>query len=187
MAKDFFGEEEVNNDMVLDDDNLFVLNDEDGNEIKFEFLDLIELENENYVVFEYKIKNNADNQFSVGLSYRDNSTDSAGNVVDESKADKNVIVGYHAQTTSLDANADYSFNTVYDATNTGNEWATGWAALGNTEVDCGDCYANGISDNDETADVTESDTLYVYVIVMVDSLSQAASFSGNLNFSLIAA
>ncbi len=58
MSKDFFGEEDNfdNNDMILDEDNLFVLNDEDGNEIKFEFLDLIELENENYVVL-YPIEN----------------------------------------------------------------------------------------------------------------------------------
>ncbi len=58
MSKDFFGEEDKfdNNDMILDEDNLFVLNDEDGNEIKFEFLDLIELENENYVVL-YPIEN----------------------------------------------------------------------------------------------------------------------------------
>lgn len=56
MSKDFFGEEEFDNDMILDDDNLFILNDEDGNEIKFEFLDLIELENENYVVL-YPIEN----------------------------------------------------------------------------------------------------------------------------------
>ena len=47
MSKDFFGEEE---DLITDDDELFTLTDEDGNEIKFEFLDLIELENENYVV-----------------------------------------------------------------------------------------------------------------------------------------
>lgn len=59
MSKDFFGEEEVevnNNDMVLNEDDLFVLNDEDGNEIKFEFLDLIEYENENYVVL-YPVEN----------------------------------------------------------------------------------------------------------------------------------
>lgn len=58
MSKDFFGEEDKfdNNDMILDEDNLFVLNDEEGNEIKFEFLDLIELENENYVVL-YPIEN----------------------------------------------------------------------------------------------------------------------------------
>ncbi len=60
MSKDFFGEEEVDNkDLVLDDDNLFVLNDEDGNEIKFEFLDLIELENENYVVL-YPVENDSE-------------------------------------------------------------------------------------------------------------------------------
>lgn len=32
------------------DDNVIVLNDEDGNEVKFEFLDLIELDDEEYVV-----------------------------------------------------------------------------------------------------------------------------------------
>ena len=31
-------------------DNIVVLNDEDGNEVKFEFLDLIELDDEEYVV-----------------------------------------------------------------------------------------------------------------------------------------
>ena len=31
-------------------DNIVTLNDENGNEVKFEFLDLIELENEQYVV-----------------------------------------------------------------------------------------------------------------------------------------
>ena len=31
-------------------DNIIILNDEDGNEVKFEFLDLIELDNEEYVV-----------------------------------------------------------------------------------------------------------------------------------------
>ena len=44
MSKDFFGEEEE--DILNDDEELFTLTDEDGNEIKFEFLDLIELENE---------------------------------------------------------------------------------------------------------------------------------------------
>ena len=31
-------------------DNIVILNDEDGNEVKFEFLDLIDYENEQYVV-----------------------------------------------------------------------------------------------------------------------------------------
>lgn len=58
MSKDFFGEEEIeeNDAPLLDEDNLFILNDEDGNELKFEFLDLIELENENYVVL-YPLEN----------------------------------------------------------------------------------------------------------------------------------
>ena len=37
-----FNEEEL--------DNIITLNDEEGNEVKFEFLDLIELDNEEYVV-----------------------------------------------------------------------------------------------------------------------------------------
>ena len=52
MSKDYFGEENIENE----EDELFILNDEDGNEIKFEFLDLIELEDENYVVL-YPIEN----------------------------------------------------------------------------------------------------------------------------------
>lgn len=32
------------------DNNIIVLNDEDGKEVKFEFLDLVELNNEEYVV-----------------------------------------------------------------------------------------------------------------------------------------
>ena len=42
-----------NNDMEgLDEelDNIIILNDEDGNEVQFEFLDLIELDDEQYVV-----------------------------------------------------------------------------------------------------------------------------------------
>lgn len=44
-----------NNTMVSEEedeefDNTVILNDEDGNEIPFEFLDLIEYEGENYVV-----------------------------------------------------------------------------------------------------------------------------------------
>ena len=31
-------------------DNIVILNDEDGNEVKFEFLDLVQLEDEEYVV-----------------------------------------------------------------------------------------------------------------------------------------
>ncbi len=31
-------------------DNIVILNDEEGNEVKFEFLDLIELDNEEYVI-----------------------------------------------------------------------------------------------------------------------------------------
>lgn len=36
--------------MEEDLDNVIILNDEDGNEVKFEFLDLVELDDEEYVV-----------------------------------------------------------------------------------------------------------------------------------------
>ena len=35
------------------DDNIVVLNDEEGNEVQFEFLDLVELDDEEYVVFTF--------------------------------------------------------------------------------------------------------------------------------------
>ena len=58
MSKDFFGEEEEDK-ILTDEEELFTLTDEDGNEIKFEFLDFVELENENYVIL-YPIENNND-------------------------------------------------------------------------------------------------------------------------------
>lgn len=39
--------EDLNNEEL---DNIVILNDEDGNEVKFEFLDLVEYEDEQYVV-----------------------------------------------------------------------------------------------------------------------------------------
>lgn len=40
----------VDSEYIDDESNIVVLNDEDGNEIRFEFLDLIEYESEDYVV-----------------------------------------------------------------------------------------------------------------------------------------
>ena len=69
MSKDFFGEEE---DLITDDDELFTLTDEDGNEIKYEFLDLIEIEKENYVVL-YPVDN--DNEEVVILRVQETEGD----------------------------------------------------------------------------------------------------------------
>ena len=41
-------------------DNIIVLNDEQGNEVKFEFLDLVELEEEEYVVLLPIVENEED-------------------------------------------------------------------------------------------------------------------------------
>ena len=46
MKEDINNNEENN----LEDDNIVILNDENGEEVKFEFLDLIELDGEEYVV-----------------------------------------------------------------------------------------------------------------------------------------
>ena len=43
-------EENIQNENLNEEDNIVILNDEDGNEVKFEFLDLIELDDEEYVV-----------------------------------------------------------------------------------------------------------------------------------------
>ena len=43
-------DENENLEMDEELDNLIVLNDEEGKEVKFEFLDLIEYENEEYVI-----------------------------------------------------------------------------------------------------------------------------------------
>ena len=40
-------DENLNNEEI---DNIVILNDEDGNEVKFEFLDLVDYEDEQYVV-----------------------------------------------------------------------------------------------------------------------------------------
>lgn len=40
----------VDSEYIDDESNIVVLNDENGNEIRFEFLDLIEYESEEYVV-----------------------------------------------------------------------------------------------------------------------------------------
>ena len=42
IMEENFGGEEL--------DNIVILNDEEGNEVKFEFLDLVELDDEEYVV-----------------------------------------------------------------------------------------------------------------------------------------
>ncbi len=46
-------------------DNVIVLNDEDGNEVKFEFLDLVELDDEEYVVLLPIIENEAEEDGEV--------------------------------------------------------------------------------------------------------------------------
>ena len=46
-------------------DNIVILNDEDGNEVKFEFLDLVELDDEEYVVLLPGLEENEEDEGEV--------------------------------------------------------------------------------------------------------------------------
>ena len=43
-------ENNINNEEYNEDDSIVILKDEDGNDVKFEFLDLIEYNGDNYVI-----------------------------------------------------------------------------------------------------------------------------------------
>ena len=58
-------------------DNIIILNDENGNEVKFEFLDLVELDNEEYVVLlPYSAEGEEDEGEVVILKLEDTDEDS---------------------------------------------------------------------------------------------------------------
>lgn len=59
-------------------DNVIILNDEDGNEVRFEFLDLIEMDDEEYVVLlpEIDENQNEDSGEVVILKVEDTDNDS---------------------------------------------------------------------------------------------------------------
>ena len=57
-------------------DNVIVLNDEDGNEVKFEFLDLVELDEEEYVVLLPIVENEEDDGEVVILKLEDTEEES---------------------------------------------------------------------------------------------------------------
>ena len=46
-------------------DNIIILNDEDGNEVKFEFLDLIELDGEEYIVLLPTVEDDEDGEVVI--------------------------------------------------------------------------------------------------------------------------
>ena len=62
--------------MEEDLDNIIVLNDEDGNEVKFEFLDIIELDSEQYAIL-LPVEEDDENEGEVViLKVEDNGEDS---------------------------------------------------------------------------------------------------------------
>ena len=69
-------EPENNEGMDEELDNIIVLNDEEGNEVQFEFLDLIELDSEEYVVLlPVTIEGEEDEGEVVILQIEDKDTD----------------------------------------------------------------------------------------------------------------
>ena len=57
-------------------DNIVILNDEEGNEVKFEFLDLIELDDEEYVVLLPMVEDDEEEGEVVILKLEDSEEDS---------------------------------------------------------------------------------------------------------------
>ena len=69
-------------------DNIIVLNDEDGNEIEFEFLDLIEYEGEEYVVL---LPNDEEDDAGEVVILKLEDTDSSYVSVDDEEVLQNVF------------------------------------------------------------------------------------------------
>lgn len=87
---EIFGSDDVESADIDEDcgssdfDNVIVLNDELGNEVEFEFLDLIEYEGEEYVVLLPKEKH-ADEVVILRLEESDNSDEESYASVDDEK------------------------------------------------------------------------------------------------------
>lgn len=85
---DIFGSDDVVSADIDEDfgssdyDNVIVLNDESGNEVEFEFLDLIEYEGEEYVVLLPK-EEDADEVVILKLEESDNSDEESYSSVDD--------------------------------------------------------------------------------------------------------
>ena len=65
--------DEENNELDEDMSNIIVLNDENGNEVQFEFLDLIEYESEEYVVLLPVLEENEEDDGEVVILKVDDS------------------------------------------------------------------------------------------------------------------
>ena len=74
-------------------DNIVILNDEDGNEVKFEFLDLVELDDEEYVILLPVIDDGVEEEGEVVIlkvedTDEDSEEESYVSVEDEEKLNK---------------------------------------------------------------------------------------------------
>ena len=114
----------------------------------------------NYAVFEYKFQNNATaNPFTINLTYTDdyNSSTNAGT------QDKNIAVGFISSDNEI-SNFDVYTRATKGTSPTAASWASGWETSF-TQTQC-------------------NDVKYVYVVVAVADLDQAAHFSGAFAFTL---
>ena len=73
------------------DSNIVVLNDEDGNEVNFEFLDLIELDNEEYVVLLPVTEEGEEDEGEVVILKIEDTDDETGEESYVSVDDENVL------------------------------------------------------------------------------------------------
>ena len=82
----------VDSEFNEDESNIVVLNDEDGNEIRFEFLDLIEYESEEFVVL-LPIDEDGENEDGevVILKLEDSDTDEESYVSVDDEATLNAV------------------------------------------------------------------------------------------------
>lgn len=123
----------------------------------------------NYAVFEYEFLNNATdttNAFSIGLEYSGNAD-----------ANKNISVGYKSSSSKI---TDFG---VYNRADS--SWASDWNAANLSSLEtAGKVVLFDAADN--SAVCAAESTVYVYVIVAISNLSQAANFSGAFNFNLVA-
>lgn len=81
--------EDLNNEEL---DNIVILNDEDGNEVKFEFLDLVEYEDEQYVVLLPMSEENEDEDGEVVILKLEDTDDDSDEESYVSVEDEDVLM-----------------------------------------------------------------------------------------------
>jgi hypothetical protein len=120
---------------------------------------------QDYVVFAYEFTNLAANTFDIDLVYKDTNTE-----------DKNITFLVYSGT-----NAVEDFEAVYAGTASG--WASFVAPNEEAKSEAGVTLLNNIVCNEAS---NSNPTVFVYVMVKVTNVANAARFDGAFNFNLTA-